>query len=274
MKKNNILYFIVCFLVLSNSLISQDWNFKLNGKVELRNWKLSNKAMKSGTFVNKASVELRNASGVISQSESDSEGNFALNIPHNGEFTLTISSPGQNSKKFLVTTKGVSSNNNDANFRPSINIAGMISTKHLKDMNYLGLDQSLVTIENNSTKNLIPRTTMNDGEYKLIQKFCTANKLGDMALEKKNYSLAKTFYAMAMDIIEGEPYPKEQLKKAEDGLKLEKALENKKQRTKKTKIKSAITNQKSTSSSSKKSSSKNSVETGKPVRKTRKVLGK
>jgi hypothetical protein len=249
----------------------QNLSFKLTGKVELRNWSLSSRAMKSGTIIPKATIELQNASGVISHSESDNEGNFVFNFPSNGEFTLTISTPGQNPKKYLVITKGTPSIANDPNFKPTINISGFISEKHKKDMNYIGLFQPQVKIENS---NIIPRSTINDGEYLLIQKFCTANKLGDMALEKKNYELAKTFYSMAIDMIGAEPYPKDQLKKAEDGLKMEKTLAKKQKRYKQGKVKSAMTKQKAGPAPSHVTGTKTTVETGKPARKIPKVLGK
>lgn len=276
MRKNNFNYLILTLLFLNSYTQAQDWNFKLSSKVELINWKLTNKAMKASSPVSKASVELRQASGLVSQSLTDEAGNFDLTIPSNGEFTLTINSPGQNPKKFLISTKGTSSNGNEANFRPSINIVGIIMSKYVKDMNYLGLEQSRVEIEhsvkNNNATKVIPKTSIHDGEYKLIQKFCTANKLGDMALENKNYDLAKTFYLMAADMISSESYPKDQLKKAEEGLKIEKAS-RKKQKTKQNKVKSAITNQKSSSPTAKNTNNKSSVESGKSTHKTRKVLG-
>ena len=152
----------------------------------------------------------------------------------------------------------------------------MISIKHIKDMNYLGLDQARVTIESNSEKkNLIPRTTINDGEYKLIQKFCTANKLGDIALENKNYSLAKTFYSMATEMIGSEDYPKDQLKKAEEGLKIEKADDiRQKNKSKKNKAKTNAANKNIVAKPGKEADFKNSRETGKSNRKTLKTLGK
>jgi hypothetical protein len=60
---------------------------------------------------------------------------------------------------------------------------------------------------------------MIDGELKEIQKFCTANKLGDIALQNKNYASAQRFYLMASSMMENEEYPKEQLKRVEEGLK-------------------------------------------------------
>lgn len=261
----------ILILFLCGVTQAQEFNFKLKSKVEVRNWKLSNRAMKSAAPLNKASVELHSASGIVSTSESDANGHFELNIPSNGEYTLVVNAAGQNPKRYIVHAKGSPVNKNDANFKPSIDIVGIITTKHTKDMNYVGLSESHVSSDQNKTTYV--RSNIYDGEQKLIQKFCTANKLGDIALEKKNYSLAKTFYMMATDMMEGEPYPKEQIKKAEEGMKLEK-LARKKQTVKQSKLKSAVANQKTSSGTSKTSSPKTSVGTGKATRKTRMTLGK
>lgn len=266
MKKKLSLSFL---LIASSTLINAQDHFKLSSKVELRNWTLSNKAMKSARFIDHASIELQSKSGVISKSETDANGHFEITIPSTGEFTLVINYSGQNEKKILVRTKKADANNPGS--KPLIDMIGVISNKHVKGMNYLGLTESHVSDPDNKL-NLV-RSNIYDGEQKLIQKFCTANKLGDIALEKKNYQLAKIFYQMAIDMMEGENYPKDQIKKAEDGLKLEKGS-RKKQSIKHNKVKSAITNQKTGASSAKNASSKSSVETGKSGRKTRMTLGK
>jgi tetratricopeptide (TPR) repeat protein len=50
----------------------------------------------------------------------------------------------------------------------------------------------------------------------VIDKFCSANKLGDEALKKKNCPLAKSYYQKAIALMSDEKYPVEQLAKAED----------------------------------------------------------
>lgn len=268
MVKKLILKFTLVIIFFPWFLSGQ--NIKLKSKVELRNWKLTSKALKNEAFLPAASVKLLKENAVISEAMTDTEGNFELNIPSDGKYTLLIEYPGREAKKFAVNTKAVPPNNNDANFKPSVDIIGILMSKPKKGMESIGLNQPTLIRAN---KNEHLRTNIYDGEYKLIQKFCTANKLGDMALEKKNYVLAKTFYSMATDMIDGESYPKEQMKKAEEGMKLEKTV-RKKQISKKTKVKSAITTKSRTSKSTKSSSSKSSVETGKPARKTRMTLGK
>ncbi|MBP7810418.1 MAG: carboxypeptidase regulatory-like domain-containing protein [Bacteroidia bacterium] len=266
MRSNIINYLILGLLFFCCLSKAQDQNIKLKSRVELRNWDLTYKAIKRETFLSGASVKLYKANAVVAEVVSDAEGNFEINIPSSGEYTLLVEYPGRAPKKFAVNTKTSSS----ANHKPSLDIVGIIMSKPKKGMEYIGLNQPSVTT---ATKNEHLRTNIYDADYKLIQKFCTANKLGDMAMENKNYSLAKIFYLMAADMIGDEEYPKIQLKKAEEGIKIERASRVK-QKSKHNKVKSAITNQKTTSGVNKNTSTKSSVETGKSTRKTRKVLGK
>jgi len=262
MAKNVFIRFVIIITFFPWCLSGQNWSLKLKSKVELRNWQLTSKAIKHETFLNGASIQLYKGSAVVSQTTSDAEGNFEMNIPANGNYTLVINYTSCNPKKFAVNTIGVSSKAANLNFKPSVDITGFIMSKPIKGINYLGLNQPLVTIEYDPNSNGFAKTdgeTKNgveleskiyDAEYKVIQKFCTANKLGDMALDKKDYSLAKTYYLMASDIMDDEPYPKTQLKKALAGMKLEKvnkkkvAVVGKKGQVKKAKSKPAPSNQK------------------------------
>ena len=275
MKK--IISLIFFLFMLSGFFMAQSRNLKLKGKVELRNWQFSSKAYKNESFLTGASIKLYKANAEIAAAVSDAHGNFEIDIPDNGQYILMIEYPGKESKKFAVNAKSVSPNKDDANFKPNVDIVGIVMSKPKSGKESIGLNMPSATIvhktESDNKQNSRLRTNIYDGEYKLIQKFCTANKLGDMALERKDYSLAKTFYLMAVDMIDGEEYPKTQLKKAEEGIQIEKATVRKKQRHKQGKVKSAMTNKKPASSSTKTSSSKNTVETGKATRKTPKPLG-
>jgi hypothetical protein len=281
MKKHLILFFAFHVMLFCKPMLAQSWGFRLKSKVELRSWDLSSKAMKNATLINGASVKLYKGSVLVAETLSDANGNFEMNIPPDGDFNLMISAPDRDPKKFAISTRSIPPDKDHANFKPSINIVGMIMSKHKKDMKYLGLDQPQVRIEYSfmdpaSRENVTGKHNYNfklnmyDAEYKIIQKFCTANKLGDMALEKKNYSLAKTYYLIAMDIISGEPYPKERLIKAEEGMNAEKANEKaKRQKTKQSPSKPTIV-----AKPEKNTSVKKSVDTGKSTRKTRQTLGK
>jgi len=268
--------FIIHTIFLFSFCISfaQNWNFKLKSKVELRTWALSSRAMKNSTYLDGATVQLLKGSEIIFQAATDKEGNFEMNIPSDGDYSLVINYAGSEPKKFAVSTRGVPPNKDDPNFKPSFNMVGIIMSKPAKDKKYLGLDQSHVQITYNDkakteNKNYNYNLNMYDAEYLVIQKFCIAAKLGDMAMEKKNYDLAKIYYQAASGIIESETYPKDQLKKAEEGLK-----------TEKTELKSRITNQSNQNSkqpivSKQKENAapaKKTVETGKSKHKTRRTL--
>jgi hypothetical protein len=283
MEKSAITKFIIIISFFPGSLLGQEWSLKLKSKVELRSWKLTSKAIKNEQFLNGATVKLCKGPSVVSQTTSDPEGNFEMSIPVNGNYTLEITYPGCNPKKFAVNSSGVPSNAVAANLKPSLDITGFIMSKLIKGVNYIGLNQSLVTVEYKPGSNGFEKkeealeSKIYDAEYKVIQKFCTANKLGDMALDRKDYSLAKTFYLMAMNIMDGEPYPKGQLKRAEEGLKEEKAANRARSSVKtgkkvKAKANTTAPQQKITSKPTKSTDLKKSGETGKPARKIPKKL--
>ena len=283
----NIIFGLLCFF---KSAVADDLDLKLKSKVELRNWTLNSKAYKQETFLQGASIELNNATGVISKTVSDKDGNFEINIPPSGNYTLTITCPGYNPKKFMVSAKTIPVKSNDVNFIPSVNMMGFIGSKTIKGVGDLGLNQPFIKAENNANKYEVDKNgkvtyrglnmavNIIDGEYRIIQQFCTCNKLGDLAMERKNYALAKIYYSMAMDIIPGEIYPKERIKKAEDELKLEKvsAVKNRKDIAKKSKSKTkdSVSKQTLVPNPVKKSELRSTPETGNATHKTLQKLGK
>lgn len=276
MKKNNTSCLILGLLFSCLSVFSQDWNFKLKSKVELRNWNLSSRALKNASLLNGASIKLYKGSALVLETISEADGSFEISIPPNGEYTLEISYEGQKPKKFAVSTKDNPDKNN-IHTKPTVSVVGLIMTRYVKDAQYLGMSQPKVHIEYNSprkeqeVRNYSFKSNIYDAEYLLIQKFCTANKLGDIALQQKDYLRAKAFYRIATDIIDGEPYPKEQLKKAEEGLKAEMAAEKsqRKRKTEQNDPKPPIVVKPTNGTSVKKP-----VETNKSSRKTRMTLGK
>ncbi len=290
MKKSNSIFFIFCLLVFFDSAVADDLDLRLKSKVELRSWTLSSRAYKQETFLEGATIELNSASGAISKTVSDKDGNFEINIPSTGNYTLVITCPGYNPKKFMVNTRSIPVKSNDVNFIPTLDMLGFIGTKTIKGVGDLGLNQPIIKAENNPNKYEVDKNgkvtyrglnmavNIIDGEYRIIQQFCTCNKLGDLAMERKNYSLAKTYYSMAMGIIPGETYPKERLKKAEEEAKLEKvnAVKNKKDIAKKSKSKTKadVPKQNLVPNPVKKSELRSTPETGSSTHKTLRKLGK
>lgn len=218
--------FVVLFLsgVCCNA---QSWSLKLSSKVELRAWKLSSVAEKTEKSLKGATITLFKDKTQVGQTFSDGDGNFIIDIPAKGEYILTIEFGGCNTKKFYVSTNGVSDDVGKGNYMPTINITGFIMSKPIKGVDYLGLDEPLVKVEYKSggqnfdkdqvitNKGLEIVSKIYDAENSVIEKFCAANKAGDIALKKKNCVLAKECYLKAMALIPDEQYPVEQKIKAE-----------------------------------------------------------
>jgi len=192
--------------------------------VEVRDWKLSSKAYKLETFLQGASIELFDGAKQLSKTTSDKDGNFELDLPSTGNYTIIVSGAGYNSRKFSVSCNSIIIKNGEANFIPSVELRGFVGLKTIKNVGDLGLNNPVVQLADEKSdalkyNGLKFAANMIDGELKEIQKFCTANKLGDMAMQNKNYALAQRYFLMASSLMENEEYPKEQLKRAEDGLK-------------------------------------------------------
>lgn len=230
MKKKFILYSII-FLSLFQLVIAQNWTLKLKSTVELRTWRLTSRADKTEKSIQGATIVLHSGNAIIKEVQSDLEGNFEIEIPANGDFYLTVSYPGCNTKKFYVSTKGIPDDQNNKDFKPSVKIGGFMMSKPFKGVDYLGLEEPLLKVEYKnknegfdkdqtiSNKGIDIVTNIMDAENVLIEKFCNYNKLGDDALNKKNYVVAKGYYQKALELIPKEEYPLMRLEKAEDGIK-------------------------------------------------------
>jgi hypothetical protein len=224
MKTISSFKFILLFIIIPSCLLCQDdWTFKLRSKVELSKWQLNSKAYRQPTSLEGALVELVGTSGPIAATKTDKDGNFDMSIPSGGNYTVTITADGYNTKMFSLNVGTTPVKGNGINNVPWLSMTGFIGSKAIKGVGDLGLSSPVVKAESKkiSFNGLDLPVYMNDADYRVIQKFCTCNKLGDIALQEKNYALAKTYYEMAMMIKEGEEYPKEQLKKASEGLKMQ-----------------------------------------------------
>lgn len=220
-------FLIIFFVLLSNFSIAQEWMLKLRSQVELRKWKLTTKAEKTEKSLQGAAISLSKGSTVISQTTSNSDGDFEIDVPANGEFILTITYAGCNTKKFSVSTNGVPEGVGKDNYKPTISIGGFIMSKPIKSVDYIGLNEPLVKVEYKgkgqnfdkdeivTNKGLEIVSKIYDAETMVINKFCATNKLGDDALNKKNCPLARSYYLKAISMLPDEQYPVEQLAKAE-----------------------------------------------------------
>jgi hypothetical protein len=236
MKK---LSFIPVFFLFLCSY-SQDWTLKLSSNVEIRTWKLTTKADKDERPLGGASIVLTKAGGaVVAQASSDGNGDFTVDVPPSDDFILTVSYAGCNSKKFAISTRNVPENVGKDNFHPTYSIGGFIMARPFPGIDYSGLQQPLVKViyfnkgqkfdddEAATEQGLNIVSKISEAENILIEKFCSLNKAGDVALAKPDCPLAKKLYGEAIALIPGEQYPVVQLAKVGECLK-EKELAEKK----------------------------------------------
>jgi tetratricopeptide (TPR) repeat protein len=226
---------LLLIVIACSNIYSQEWSLKLKSTVQLRTWKLTSRADKDERSCEGANIQLIQDNKIIKEIVSDKDGNFVIDIPGNGIFYINVSYPGCNGKKFYVSTKNVATDAASNNFKPSVTIGGFMMAKPFSGIDYIGLQEPLLAVEykNNefdkdqtiSNKGVQIIENIMDAEVRLIDKFCFQTKLGDEALTKKNYKLAKQYYTKALELIPNEDYPKFKLEKAEDGIKEEEAKE-------------------------------------------------
>lgn len=225
--------FIAAALFSSVFSLAQNWSVKISSNVELRTWKLTYKAEKKEEPLSGASIVLSKDGTTVTQTSSNGNGDFTVMVPGNGVYILTVSYPGCNTKKFEIITTGVPEDLQKDNFYPSFSIGGFVMAKPFPGIDYSGLQQPLVKVvyapriknfdddEAYTDFGLGIVGKIWDAEQTLINKFCSTNKAGDVALVKPDCPLAKKLYNEAIALIPGEPYPVEQLAKVGDCLKAE-----------------------------------------------------
>jgi hypothetical protein len=204
---------------------AQEWKLKLSSNVELRTWKLTTKAESQEKPLLGANIKLMQGSTVVTQVNSDANGDFTLLVPPGGNYIIEVSYPGCNTKRFAVTTKDVPDVVGEGGYVPSFSIGGFVMAKPFPGIDYSGLNQALVKViyepklknfddeEAATQKGLEIVSRIARAEDVLITNFCSTNKAGDVALNKPDCPLAKSLYEKAITIIPGEPYPVEQLPK-------------------------------------------------------------
>jgi hypothetical protein len=237
--RNKQLIISLYFLFLSGFLSAQEWTLKLRSSVELRTFKLTNKVDISEEKLAGATILLTKGATVISQMQSDGNGDFVIDVPANGDYVLTVSYSGCNPKKFAISTMGVPDEVAKDSYKPTFGIEGVIMAKAFPTINYAVLQQPLARIvytsngkkfddeEAYTNQMLGALSVMRDAENTLMNNFVGINNTGDIALNKGDCPLAKASYEKAMTIIPGERYPIEQLPKVGDCLK-QKELADKK----------------------------------------------
>jgi len=221
MKKQ---FFTILFSVLFYAIIqgqtpvpAPDWSLKVSSNVE-----------KDGRALPGATVILYRGSAVVTQVQSDANGDFQINIPPNGDYIIAISYAGCNTKKFSVSTMGVPPETTKGNIKDEVEISGGVTmSKPLPGINYSLFNQPLLRIMYMANKKVFADdayytsqmvasfSDIRQQETDLLAKYAAALKNGDAAFSKKNCELAKTNYATANSLLPDEVIPKEKLLAAE-----------------------------------------------------------
>ena len=233
--------YLIIIIVFFYSTIgrSQVWTLKLRSAVELRTYKLTNKIDESVEKLSGASITLYKGSVIVTQMQSDGNGDFIIDVPANGDFILSVTYSGCNPKKFAISTFGVPEALANDNYKPTFGIEGVIMAKPFPGINYSVLQQPLAKIiyisngkkfdddEDFTNQMLAELSKIRDAETVLLESFTSTNNNGDIALSKGDCPLAKSNYEKAMTIIPGERYASEQLIKVGDCFKAKELADKK-----------------------------------------------
>ncbi|MCC6182920.1 MAG: carboxypeptidase regulatory-like domain-containing protein, partial [Bacteroidia bacterium] len=219
MRMNRGFIYIFFFLV-SHIGLAQEWTLKLTSKIE-----------KDGKGIAGASIILYKGSSIITQTQSSGNGDFQINVPANGDYIMTVSYPGCNTKKFQVSTMGVPADLINDKFKAEVKIEGVTMSKPLPGINYSVLNQPLLKLGYNASKKtfnddpsytnqtLNALASIRAQEEELITKYNAALKSGDSFLAKKDCDNAKAQYTTANKILPDEGTPLEKLLLAENCIK-------------------------------------------------------
>jgi hypothetical protein len=198
--------FLILFLFSVNSLFSQ-WSLEVSSQVE-----------KDGKGLGGATIGLYQGTKLLKEVTSQSNGDFTIEVPANGEFVIQVSYLDCNPKKFLVSTRGVPAEVAAENFMPSYRIGGFTMRPPLPTIDYSALQNPLLKIvyfassgrfdhEDAYTEKMLGALSqIRDAEKALLEKQAAAVKEGDGALKKNECELAKTHYKKAIDLIPVSPY--------------------------------------------------------------------
>jgi hypothetical protein len=221
----------MCVLFIAMRLPAQKtWSLVISSSVELRTLKLTNKAEQSSRPLKGASITLYQGKTVLNQSMSSGSGDFSVLVPPDGDFTIVVSYPGCNAKKFQISTKGVPETFDQEGWEPSFPIGGVIMSKPLYSIDYSALQEPVVRVvfkqkgkvfddDGAYTDEALGRLRkIKSDEDDLIARFLEAVNAGDVALKKPDCPLAKAMYEKALALIPKEDYPIAQLAKVGDCL--------------------------------------------------------
>ncbi|MDP3145159.1 MAG: carboxypeptidase-like regulatory domain-containing protein, partial [Bacteroidota bacterium] len=208
----NYFYITIALSLFSINLFSQDWTFVFSSKIE-----------KEGKPMGGASIKLFNGSTLVSQTTSDGDGYFKLNIPPNGNYSIVMSSPGHITKKVDASTMDVPADKTSKNFKTSLNIESFSLFEPLPGIDYSALNQPLLKIAYNGSKssfsddkaytdqilNILQKIKTDERE--LIKKYESAIAIADAAFTKQDWVTAKSNYEKSLTLLPGKKHPIDRL---------------------------------------------------------------
>ena len=224
----NYIKIILLLLFTSLNFYSQDWVFVFSSRIE-----------KEGKGMGGASIKLYNGSTLVKETNSDSEGNFKLEIPPNGNYSIIISSPGMVTKKVQVSTMDVPSDKTAKNFKSILKIESFSLFEPLPGIDYSALNQPLLNISYNADKKsfsddkaytdqiLGALQKIKEDERALIKKYESAVALADAAFTAQDWPKAKTNYEQALTFLPNKQHPKDRLDLIQKIIKEEEGLAKK-----------------------------------------------
>ena len=163
-------------LLFVSTFCNAQWSLKLSSNVYLRTWKLDTKANKEEKEIDGATITLFQNDKQIDQTTSGNGGEFTILIPKDGEFYLTVSYPGCNTKRMGINTQNVPENISKDNFKPSFKIiGGFIMVKPYPGINYSELNQNLIRVEY-----LLNKKAFDDTEEGTEKGFAIVSKIYDI----------------------------------------------------------------------------------------------
>ena len=224
----NYIKIILLLLFTSLNFYSQDWVFVFTSRIE-----------KEGKGMGGASIKLYNGSTLVKETNSDNEGNFKLEIPPNGNYSIIISSPGMVTKKVQVSTMDVPSDKTAKNFKSILKIESFSLFEPLPGIDYSALNQPLLNISYNADKKsfsddkaytdqiLGALQKIKEDERALIKKYESAVALADAAFTAQDWPKAKTNYEQALTFLPNKQHPKDRLDLIQKIIKEEEGLAKK-----------------------------------------------
>lgn len=110
-----------------------------------RTWQLDTKAKEEEKEIGGASVTLMYNGKIITQTTTNLNGEFTIKVPKDGEYYLTVSYQGCNTKRMAVNTKNVPLDIQKDNFNPTFHIeGGFIMVKPYPGIDYSELSKDLI----------------------------------------------------------------------------------------------------------------------------------